>query len=140
MVRYPVKITREGAAFLAEFPDVPEAHTFGGTKEECLRHAVDAIESAFMIYISDRKNIPPPSRIKRGMDFVTLPALGEAKIALYRAMREAGVRKAGLARRMGWYKPQVDRLLDLRHASRLDQIEQALAVLGKRIRISVEAA
>jgi antitoxin HicB len=55
-------------------------------------------------------------------------------------MREAGVRKADLARRLGWHGPQIDRLLDLNHASRLDQIEAALAVLGKRLSVAVDNA
>jgi hypothetical protein len=40
-------------------------------------------------------------------------------------MTEQGIKKAELARRLGWHIPQVDRLFDLRHASRLDQIETA---------------
>jgi len=74
------------------------------------------------------------------MTFVTLPALAEAKISLYREMLGVGMRKAELARRLGWHKPQVDRLLDLRHDSRLDQIEQAFAALGKRVTIAIEDA
>jgi antitoxin HicB len=140
MISYPVRITREGPAFLAQFPDVPIAHTFGDTKEECLENALDALETAFIALMSDRSEIPEPSRIKRGMDSVTLPALAEAKISLYREMLAAEMRKAELARRLGWHKPQVDRLLDLRHDSRLDQIERAFAALGKRVRIAIEDA
>jgi antitoxin HicB len=33
--------------------------------------------------------------------------------------------------------PQVDRLFDLRHASKLDQIEAAAHVLGKKINIEI---
>jgi hypothetical protein len=39
---------------------------------------------------------------------------------------------------MGRRKSQVDRLLDLRHRSRLDQIEEALAVLHKRLAVELE--
>jgi antitoxin HicB len=102
--------------------------------------ALDALETAFIAMMSDRSPIPEPSRIKRGMDSITLPALAEAKISLYRGMLSMDLRKAELARRLGWHKPQVDRLLDLRHDSRLDQIEQAFAALGKRIRIAIEDA
>lgn len=116
------------------------AHTFGDTREECLRNALDALETAFIAFMSDRSPIPQPSRIKRGMESVTLPALTEAKISLYREMLAADIRKAELARRLGWHKPQVDRLLDLRHDSRLDQLERAFAALGKRMTIAVEAA
>jgi antitoxin HicB len=35
-------------------------------------------------------------------------------------MREEGIAKTDLAHRLGWHLPQVDRLLDLAHASRLD--------------------
>ena len=52
-------------------------------------------------------------------------------------MMEQGVRKAELARRLGWHLPQVDSLFDLRHASRLDQIESAARALGRHIEIRV---
>lgn len=140
MIRYPVQIVKEGQAFVARFPEVPFAHTFGETREECLRNALDALETALIALMSDRSPIPEPTRVKRGMNFVTLPALAEAKVSLYREMLAVDMRKAELARRLGWHKPQVDRLLDLRHDSRLDQIEQAFAVLGKRVRIAIENA
>lgn len=68
---------------------------------------------------------------------MALPALTAAKLALYETMRSQGVRKAELARRLGRHMPQVDRLLDLHHASRLDQVEAALAALGKRLSVGV---
>jgi antitoxin HicB len=93
----------------------------------------------FMGMIADREGIPRPSIVK-GRNFVELPALTEAKIHLYRTMRTLGVGKAELARRLGCHLPQVDRLLDLRHASRLDQLEQAFRALGRQLSISVHAA
>jgi antitoxin HicB len=67
---------------------------------------------------------------------VGAPPISAAKVALYRAMREVGVGKAELARRLGWHL-QVDRVLDLLHASRLEQIERAL---GKRLVVEVKDA
>ena len=55
-------------------------------------------------------------------------------------MRADGVGKAGLARRLGVALPQIDRLLDPRHASRLDAIERALAALGREVAIVVRVA
>jgi hypothetical protein len=43
------------------------------------------------------------------------------------------IKKAELARRLGWHMPRVDRLFDLRHASRIDQIEAA-ARAGQALR------
>ena len=45
--------------------------------------------------------------------------------------------KAELGRRLRWHPPQVDRVLDVRHASRIDQIEHALAAVGKRPELHV---
>ena len=48
-------------------------------------------------------------------------------------MRAQRVGKAELGRRLNCHLPQIDRLLDLGHDSRLDQLEAALAALGKRL-------
>src|SRR5450756_537137 len=140
MLRYPVKLSKDtNDTILVDVPDIPEAHTFGEDREEALLHAPDAIESAFMAYIDLRRDIPVPSAGGKG-PFVTLPALSEAKLALYTAMRAAKVGKAELARRLNCHLPQVDRLLDLRHASRLDQLEAAFPALGRRLSIQIDRA
>ena len=139
MLRYPVKLEREGRRILVSFPDVPGVHTFGANREEALARAVDALETMFAGIISDREEIPLHSAVT-GRSFIELPALTEAKILLYRRMRGLGVGKAELARRLGWHMPQVDRLLDLRHASRLDQLEQAFRVLGRQLTIQIHEA
>jgi len=136
MVRYPVKLAVEDGQVVVTFPDIPWAQTFGEDKEEALARAVDALETALIAIISDRDPIPAPTLSKRG-PFVVLPALSEAKVSLYRTMRDQKVGKAELARRLNWHLPQVDRLLDLRHASRLDQIEAAFRALNKRLGIEV---
>lgn len=141
MIRFPVVLERDtNGTFLVSFPDVPEAHTFGRTKEQALSRAVDCLETALMQYIKQRRTIPPPSRVRKHGSFVALPVLSEAKVALNQAMQEAGVRKAELARRLGWHMPQVDRLLDLGHASRLNQLEAAFAALNKRLSLEIQDA
>ena len=140
MLAYPVELSPDtNGTLLVTFPDFPEATTFGGDEGDALLRAVDALETVLAARIDDREEIPLPS-CSRAAALVALPALTAAKVLLYRAMREAGVRKADLARRLGWQGPQVDRLLDLGHASRLDQIEQALAALGKRLTVDIADA
>lgn len=139
MLRYAVKLSRDSNnTILVDFRDIPEAHTFGEDEGEALMHAVDALETALSIYIDDRRDIPKPSPVKRHDRFITVPALTEAKLALYSTMRAQKVGKAELARRLNCHLPQVDRLLDLLHSSRLDQIEAAFRALGKRLAIVVE--
>jgi len=139
MLSYPARFTPEGRGFVVTFPDIPEAITDGDSEREAMEYAVDAIITIFTEYIKRRRAIPRASKARaKDVRMVFLPALTEAKIRLYEAMRQAGVRKSELARRMGVQKSQVDRLLDLRHRSRLDQIEAALAKLHKRLAIHVE--
>jgi antitoxin HicB len=141
MLRYPVTLKRDtNGTMRAEFPDVPEANTFGEDADEALIEAVDALESALSMYIEDRRDIPKPSPVKRRGRAVILPALTEAKLALYSLMRANRVGKAELARRLNCHLPQVDRLLDLLHASRLDQLEAAFRVLGKRLAVEIQEA
>ena len=85
------------------------------------------------------REIPVPRAARKG-PFATLPALTEAKLALYTAMRTASVGKSELARRLNCHLPQVDRLLDLRHASRLGQLEAAFHALGKQLSVQVSEA
>jgi antitoxin HicB len=141
MLRYPVTLKRDtNGTMRVEFPDVPEANTFGEDADEALVQAVDALESALSMYIEDRRDIPKPSPVKRRGRAVILPALTEAKLALYSLMRANRVGKAELARRLNCHLPQVDRLLDLLHASRLDQLEAAFRVLGKRLAVEIQEA
>jgi antitoxin HicB len=141
MLRYRVKLSHDtNGTILVDVPDVPEAHTFGEDREEALLRAPDAIETAFMCYIDLRRDIPMPRATGSKGPFVTLPALTEAKLALYTAMRTANMSKAELARRLDGHMPQVDRLLDLRHASRLDQMEAAFRALGKQLSVDVRDA
>ena len=136
MLRYPVKLTTEGDRVLVSFPDVPGAHTYGDDRDEALTRAVDAAATVFEALMKDRQPIPAPSTRRRG-PHVDMPPLMVAKIELYNAMREQKVNKAELGRRLNWHLPQVDRVLDVNHASRVDQLEQALGAVGKRLELHV---
>ena len=135
MLRYPVILAEDQGTILATCPDLPEAATFGEDREDALLRAVDAIETAIQGRIADREPVPLPSAA--GEAVVELPMQTTLKILLYRTMRERRLRKAALARRLGWKAPQVDRLFDLRHASRLDQLEAAFTALGKRLDVEI---
>lgn len=100
MLQYAVKLSRDtNDTIRVEFPDVPETNTFGEDVDEALLQAVDALESALSMYVDDRRDIPKPSPVRRHAKFVTVPALTEAKLALYSAMRAQRIGMAELARR-----------------------------------------
>lgn len=139
MLDYPVVLTPDdNDTVLVTFPDVPEATTFGQDEDEALLYAVEALESALSFYVDARQPLPVPSKAKRGQHTVRPSALECAKLGVYQAMTDQGIKKAELARRLGWHMPQVDRLFDLKHASRLDQLELAAKVLGRHVSVSIE--
>ena len=122
---------------MVTFVDIPEAITFGMDEDEALLQAVDALESALTFYIEDRKLLPTPSKPKKGQKTVRPSALECGKLGVYQAITEQGIKKSELARRLGWHMPQIDRLFDLRHASKLDQIEAAASALGKHVKLQI---
>jgi antitoxin HicB len=134
MLNYPVDLVDDDGTVMVSFPDVPGARTYGEDRAEALANAIDALETMIAAMISDREPIPLPSPA-RGRPTVSPSLLGALKICAYLAMRARGWRKADLARAMGLNPRQIDRLLDLRHASTVSQIEQALTVCGRRAEI-----
>lgn len=137
-MEYPVTIVPDdNDTFLVTFPDVPGAITYGDTIAEALAHAPAALSAILETHIKDRQPIPAPSA-RRSKYRVTVPALVEAKVRLYEAMRAAKVTKAELGRRLDCHGPQIDRLLAMRHGSQLDQLEAAFGALGKRLVLGVE--
>lgn len=134
---YPVTLEHDdNNAYLVSFVDFPEAHTFGTTKADALARGADALATVIDAYIKDRRDIPTPSAVTRY--HVTMPALVETKVYLYKAMRAARVTKSELARRLDVHLPQIDRLLEMTHGSKLQQIEAAFSALGKRLVVGVE--
>ncbi len=133
-MRFAVKLSKDtDGTILVSFPDFPEAATFGEDREDALARAVDALETAIQGRISDREDIPEPTA--RGRQWVTLPTQAAVKVLLYRTMLERGVSKAKLARDLHLHRPQIDRLLDLRHPSRLDQIDAAMREMDSGIEV-----
>ena len=55
-------------------------------------------------------------------------------------MMDEGVNRAELARRMGISRQVAERLVDFLHASKIEQVERALGLLGRRISLVLEAA
>lgn len=138
---YPVDLSpAENGAIVAAFPDVPEAITTGRDEANALNWAQDALVVALSAYIDDRRDVPVPSKPRPGQPTVPLPPAVAAKLAIYQAMRDQGVSQLELAERLGCDARQVRRILDLDHASRLDQLESALKALGKQLVVEIKEA
>ncbi|OFX10432.1 MAG: hypothetical protein A2516_10520 [Alphaproteobacteria bacterium RIFOXYD12_FULL_60_8] len=129
----------EEARVVARIPDVPGCVTDGATRSEALHEASDALEEALAVLIERRGAIPQPSPTK-GRPLVSLGAVMAAKVALYEALRETGLSNVALAGRLGVAETEVRRMIDPRHRTKIGRIEEALALLGRRLVVSIEAA
>jgi antitoxin HicB len=136
-MRYPVTLEIDETGVLVGCPDIPEMHSVGDTVDEALREAVDGLESAIDIYFDERRPVPAPSKAERGQAMVALPALVASKVLLHNEMLAQGVKKAELARRLNIAPPNVERIFNVRHKTRIETIEAALSALGKRLDVRV---
>lgn len=98
-------------------------------RDRLLVHIADIIASGGVV--------PAPSAALKGDTLISLPLLACLKIALHNAIVGSGVRKIELARKMNLNGAQLDRLLDIDHASKVESLEQALYLLDYEISVSV---
>jgi len=84
--------------------------------------------------------LPAPSKKRKGEHVVSPPAETMVKAALYVAMKDAGISKVQLAKRLGVDEKEVRRLLDPQYGSKLPRIAQAVEALGRRLVIGLKAS
>jgi antitoxin HicB len=140
MYEYPLEQHHESPGVWLSCPDIPEMNASGDTLGEAYAEALNGMESALSLYVEQRRKIPNASAASSPALVLHLPTLTVAKIMLWNAMLEEEVSRAELARRLGCTRQMVDRLVDFLHASKIDQVERALGMLGRRLSLMVEAA
>ncbi|MDZ7752748.1 MAG: type II toxin-antitoxin system HicB family antitoxin [Gammaproteobacteria bacterium] len=126
-----MRVRKIEGEYLATARDVPEAVTNGKTRDETIQAMSDALGAALAGYALAGQDVPLPSPAKRGERMVLVVPLVAAKLALRSAMRDEGVGNADLARRLAVSEGAARRLVDPDHASRIDGVVAALAVLGR---------
>ena len=84
---YPCVLTPEkNGGYSVSFPNVPEALTCGGDRDEALAMAEDALAVALGSYMQCREDIPVPDAVTDKQEMVAVPPVVAAKLALYTAM------------------------------------------------------
>ncbi|MBZ5495751.1 MAG: type II toxin-antitoxin system HicB family antitoxin [Acidobacteriia bacterium] len=139
---YPatLKPDRKAGGFTVTFRDLPEAVTQGEDVADAVAQAADCIAEAIAGRIRLEESIPEPSRMRKGEYPIPVPALMAAKAAMFLAMKETGLTKVQLAKRLKCDEKEVRRMLDPRHNSRIDRIEGALEALGRQLIVGYRAA
>ncbi|WP_349368169.1 type II toxin-antitoxin system HicB family antitoxin [Salinarimonas sp.] len=139
LFRYPVRIIQEDGEFAVHIRDLPEVVTAGYTHAEALEMAADAIEVAVAGRIEDEMDLPAPSAPEPGEVQVAVPPQIAAKAVVYLAWRRAGISKSELAR-LGRSETEARRILEPRHATRLDHLDEAARALGTQLVVGAEQA
>jgi len=136
---YPARFAadKKDGGFVVTFRDIPEAITQGESHAECLEQAAGALQAALEGRIMSSIDIPKASKAKRGEHLVAVPVQSALKAALYLEMRQKGISRVELARRLRIDEKEARRMLDPHHATKADRLEKALAVLGRYAELRV---
>jgi antitoxin HicB len=138
---YPAVLRREsGGALTVTFPDFPEAITSGTNRADALTQAADCLQEAIAGRMVRKENVPSASRPKHGYVAVRVALYLAPKLALYLAMRAKHVNNSQLAGRLGVTETVVRRMLNPKHDTKPEKLQEALESLGKRVLVAVEDA
>lgn len=138
-MKFPACFKRDARAggFVVTFRDIPEAITQGETEEEAIEMAQDVLIAGMEFYFEDKRPVPTPSKAKRGERMVAVPISIASKVLLLNEMLAQKIAPSELARRMDTTRQEVNRLIDLKHSTKIDRIEVALAAIGKTLELAV---
>lgn len=127
---YRLELTPDdNGTYLVTAPDLPEVTSFGETEADSIEAGRNAVDEAVAARLATMQPIPASSAGDGPR--VPVDATLAIKALLLNALLDEQMNRAELARRMQVHRPQVDRLFDPRHASRLDQLAAAFEAVGR---------
>ena len=132
-----VDYIEEEGTYEISYCDFPEIQGATFNKENIELEAEETLTAAIAELIASRLPIPLPSSDAKNAFIVYLPILSCLKIALSNAIIETNTRKSDLARKLNINAQQIERLLDIHYASKIEALEQALYLLGYDIAVMV---
>ena len=134
---YPINLIEDTGGYVVTFVDIPEALTQGDTLEEALEMAADALATAMEFYFEDKRAVPAASKPAKGQPTVSLPASIWAKVLLLNEVVGQNLRPIDVAKKMGTRPQQVNRILDLKHPTKIDTLAAAFKAVGKELTLSI---
>lgn len=136
--QYPVTLEdNEEGGYLLHFRDIPEINSEIWSLDELQKTAVDALITAADICFEKKISFPKPSEPKEGEKLISLPISVVSKILLHNAMLSANIRPSDLAKRMKTTPQEVCRIIDLKHTTKIDTIQNAFRSLGQDLDVFV---
>lgn len=139
MFKYPATVSFDDDAEQYEitFRDFDMIHSVALAEEDIELEACEGLTAIIGEMIDSRIPLPEPSVAQADDILVHLPVLICLKAALHNAMIGTGTRKADLARKLNLNGAQIDRLLDVSYASKVEMLEQALYLVGYEVSVTL---
>lgn len=136
---YPAHYTfdNESDAWQIHFRDFPEQQAACYKREDIELEAQESLLLAIAMEMEEGRTVPAPSPALPDELAIHLPVLVKLKLELHNIMLVGATSKADLARKLGFNAGQMDRLLDVAYASKVEALEQALYLLGYEVQTSV---
>jgi len=149
MYEYPVMLTFYEGLFIRVIacPDIPELigdededdSITGETISETLEAAAQRLAQVLNDYVEQRHPIPLASVPAKNQYSLHLPIVMVARITLWNSLLELGLREIDWCRHLNINLSVVRRLLDFQHPCTIEQLEQVLCSMGKRLVVAVES-
>lgn len=129
---YPASYTYDEASgeYHIQYSDFSESCFVTYSVEDIELAAQDGIKNCIAAQIEEQQPVPMPSALKPDNIAIHVPILVRLKAELHNAMLTTQTRKADMARKLNLNGAQMDRLLDVYYASKVEALEQALYLLG----------
>ncbi len=136
---YPAEIKRtaDGRHVLA-FPDFGRGAVDGATRTEALAGAGDLLGELIAAAMREGRDLPEPSRARRGQCVVVPPLAIAVKAAFYAAFRESGLTQRAMGDVLGVAEGEVRRMLNPDHGTGTARMDRCLRKLGRRVRVTVD--
>jgi len=136
---YPAHIEKHGEGdYVVTFPDIPGIITGGGSVEEAIHQAEDALEEAILAFLARGSAIPLPKPALKGEYSIVLAPVTASRAALVNAMRDQKITNVALAARMGKSEGAIRRLMDGSANVKIDTVVEAMKALGRNAIFSDE--
>ncbi|AHM75094.1 type II toxin-antitoxin system HicB family antitoxin [Yersinia hibernica] len=119
------------------YRDFPESGSVTYSVNDVELEAQDGIKNGIAAQMEEQLAVPAPSALQPGDIAIHVPILVRLKAELHNAMLTTKTRKADMARKLGLNAAQMDRLLDVYYASKVEALEQALYLLGFEADVAV---
>jgi antitoxin HicB len=137
---YPARPKDYANETVVRFRDLPEAIAGGANRAEALLIAEGVLEAALWFRLKEGQDIPAPSGARRGDVMVPVKPGMAAKVAFASAFRASRLSQSELARRLKIDAKEVRRMLDPKHATKIEKLDEGIRALGRRLIVGELAA